>query len=241
MLKRISGNIIFSLSVATCCLHVNCYQGLLNLTLDFSHWAKYQLTLKLIMDFFLGSGAYCDTCFAHSMWVFYSRLQINFDIKSFIIACSIVEQSALFYLFYILLSFFMRRSVFLFYIWHITPHDLELETVDVYCYICYMRLPPPTPQPEQEILGSQIVCLPSIHLFTLYFFLINVIWSENNFCIKTMLYNLSSNILLLNVVCSFFVWIFKMAVKQKKNNVQLFPQIKTNPNISFIQSENSNN
>lgn len=56
-----------------------------------------------------------------------------------------------------------------------------------------------------------------------------------------MLYNLSSNILLLNVVCSFFVWIFKMAVKQKKNNVQLFPQIKTNPNISFIQSENSNN
>lgn len=164
MLKRISGNIIFSLSVATCCLHVNCYQGLLNLTLDFSHWAKYQLTLKLIMDFFLGSGAYCDTCFAHSMWVFYSRLQINFDIKSFIIACSIVEQSALFYLFYILLPFFYeaKRLSLL----HMAHHTTWFRIRNCRCVLLHMLYVIASSNPSTRTGNSwQPNCMPSINSF----------------------------------------------------------------------------
>lgn len=105
--------------------------------------------------------------FAHSMWVFYSRLHINFDIKSSVTACSTVEQNALLYLCYFLLSFFVGEAAF-FSICG-TPHYIGLKMLQMYILLlqlCMRQLPPPI---RAGILGSQLYTFHQTYSGTLFF------------------------------------------------------------------------
>lgn len=107
--------------------------------------------------------------FAHSMCVFYSRLHINFDIKSSVTACSTVEQSALFYLCYFLLSFFVGEAAF-FFTYGTPPHYIWLKIRHYRCICCYCSCVwdcsyPPS---EQGILGSQLYTFHQTYSFTLF-------------------------------------------------------------------------
>ena len=142
------------------------------------------------------------------MWVFYSRLHINFDIKSSVTACSTVEQSALFYLCYFLLSFFVGEAAFFFT--YGTPHYIWLKTRHYRCMYCYCSCVWDLSYPlsEQGILGSQLYTFCQIFIHSiLHFFFINAIWNEENLYFKAVLCSHSCN-LPLNIACYFFVCLF---------------------------------